>query len=160
MQRHEYIPISLWVTEPTTTGGGSGGWERPSNDPYQLVVLYWHRERGIDHSLNQEISLKSHKGKVLVLDFKVSLSATSPFVLTANVEKIPKTSLSSMGFFKFKMLKLVRDLEETKKPLIFTDQDTGKRGEVTYPRSQLISGRLRKPMGFGSTKRNQVPQWY
>lgn len=40
------------------------------------------------------------------------------------MEKIPKSSLSSMGFFKFKMLKLVRDLEETKKPLIFTDQDT------------------------------------
>ena len=50
--------------------------------------------------LNQEISLKSHKGQVLVLDFKVSLSATSPFVLTASVEKIPKTRLSSMGFFK------------------------------------------------------------
>ena len=134
-------------------------WERPSNDPYQLVVIYWHRERGIDHSLNQEISLKSHKGHVLVLDFKASLSATSPFVLTASVEKIPKTRLSSMGFFKLKILKLMRDLEETKKPLIFTDQDTsGKRGEATYPRSQLISGRIRKPIGFGSTKRNQMPQ--
>ena len=74
--------------------------------------------------LNQEISLKSHKGQVLVLAFKISLSATSPFVLTAIVEKIPKTRLSSMGFFKLKMLKLMRDLEETKKPLIFTDQDT------------------------------------
>lgn len=66
-----------------------------------------------------------------------------------------------MGFFKLKILKLMRDLEETKKPLIFTDQDTsGKRGEATYSRSQLISGRIRKPIGFGSTKRNQVPQWY
>lgn len=67
-----------------------GGGKRPLSTTPGLVVIYWHRERGIDHSLNQEISLKSHKGHVLVLDFKASLSTTSPFVLTASVEKIQR----------------------------------------------------------------------